>query len=127
MSKVKLYFTRCCGVHEIDGLSSCQTPEIALNDLAYYFNEGKVPEAPFIIFTGVVKNSDLDTIGYARSERTDNYGETFARYIEENRLGTVVRSEPRVSWSKNTISIWVWSVDYFRLMPFLKTLVSYHG
>ena len=122
MTNIKLYGTKCCGVLEIDGLSSCPTPEIALNNLAYYFNEGRVPEAPFITFTGVVKKSDLDILGHARSERTDNYGEAFARYIEENGLGTIVRSEPRVSWSKNTIMIWIWQVDYSRLMPFLREL-----
>lgn len=117
---ISLNDMRCCGCMEIDGLASCSTPRVALANLAWYFK--KLPEIPFVTFTGVVETSQLDNMNHARSNRTDNYGEAFAKYIEDNGLGSIIRSSPRRSFSHNVIQLWIWQVDHTRLVPFLREL-----
>ena len=106
----------------IDNLSSMSDPSSALfgiaRSLRYRHSTNSAPV--FITFIGVVKQgSGVHAEGHARSSRNDNYGQAFADYLRANKLGTVTASEPRVSFSKNTIQMWIWHPDYTELWKFL--------
>jgi hypothetical protein len=130
---ISLNGTKCCGVLEIDDLSTCSTPEKALIGIAqalrtgYTHRWGFVDESgdmkynfpvPFVTFTGVVKRKINDHA----SGRKDNYGQAFADYLESNELGLVLDSYERKNWTGNTIKLWIWHPDYDKLLPFLANL-----
>lgn len=102
-----------CGVLEMDNLSACPTPEEAFYWAAKQLKiiHEKTP-LPYVIFSGVVRKNELGHGGHARTGREDNYGEAFASYIEDNKLGEIVRSEVRRNWSGNLIQLWIWHLDY---------------
>lgn len=108
---VSLHGTRCCGVFEIDRLSTETDPAKAFlhaMDQVLRYNI----DFPFITFTGVVKFTRTpESYLHVGTARDDNYGETFAKWIEENKVGTIVRSEARRNWSENDIQIWIWQID----------------
>ena len=121
--------TRCCGVLEIDGLSAHLTPKEAMLSIADRLRNrcGLMP-VPFIYFTGVVAlGQNHDSADHARNTRTDDYGTQFSNYIYKHRLGTVISTEPRKSWSGNTLRMWIWEPDYTRLFPHLDTLEKEYG
>lgn len=130
---LKLGFTRCCGVLELDGISGPYTPQEIVLLVAKMTRPGRMvdvtnpddpwyPLAPFITFTGVTMMGNQEgASNHARFLRVDNYGERLASFIEENGFGKVVRSEPRVSWSGNELMLWIWHLDYARLFEFADT------
>ncbi|HVI40763.1 MAG TPA: hypothetical protein VM577_08895 [Anaerovoracaceae bacterium] len=73
---------------------------------------------PYVLFTGVTKRLIPDHA----SRRTDDYGETFAKYLEANGLGTVTRSEERANWTGNTLKVWIWHPNYDNLFRHLELL-----
>lgn len=101
---------RCCGVNELAGLSGHRSPESALKALLYpylaYPNNPRtavIPHVAHLIFTGV--------LGGKRKWET-SYGGTFATYIKDKGLGTVVESEVATNPnSHNRLKIWVWTLD----------------
>jgi len=116
--------TRCCGVLEIDGLSSHETPRAAMTSLIDRLrNRCTTMPVPFITFVGVVAyGKDESALDHARVRRFNNYGQEFADYIVQNDLGNVVESNVRASWSGNTLKMWIWEPDYFNLWDHLDEL-----
>lgn len=122
--------TKCCGVMEIDDLSAASSPEAALKALTSAIKTGfehpdpwgfggkKTFHVPYILFTGVIARKIPDHA----SDRKDNYGEALATYIEQNNLGTVVRSLDRANWTGNLLRVWIWHPDYETLLPHLESL-----
>lgn len=111
---IYLTTTKCCGLDEIDNLSHSNTPFDALMNLRPEFIEGArwtLYPRPFVMFTGVVDR----VVNDHASGRLDNYGQAFADFIVEQGLGQVVASPARVSHSRNTLQVWIWSVDYVAL------------
>lgn len=112
--------TKCCGMLEINDLSTTNSPLEALRAisarlLAGYDHLGTPKPVPYVIFTGVTQRVVRDHA----SGRVDNYGEDFAVFLEANGLGPVTRSEARRNWTANTIMVWIWHPDYARVWPFL--------
>jgi hypothetical protein len=120
-------------VKEIDNLSQMSSPEDALMGIAAALRTGYEHKSgfrgrdgiwkynfpvPFVTFTGVVRREVPDHA----SRRVDDYGTAFAAYIQEHGLGTIIRSETRENWTTNDIAIWIWQVDYNRLLPHLDSL-----
>lgn len=107
---LQLYGTKNCGVFEIDLLSSEKDPQSAF--LSAMFHILRVPvDFPFVTFTGVVKFAYTKESRLHARPRDDDYGEAFAQYILENKLGEIVRSGVRKNWSDNDIQLWVWLID----------------
>ena len=107
-----LYGTRNCGVFEIDHLSSVDTPKEAFIQAMFQINRFPI-DFPFVTFTGVskfagTKESYLHVNALGKKE---GYGEEFAAYLEENKLGRIVRSGAERNWSNNDIQLWIWVID----------------
>lgn len=118
---IMMHHTSCCGVREINNLSRAESPEDALRGIARWLRPSDWNVlVPFITFTGVV--GPIISKGHTRSDRTDDYGETFARFLERNNLGEVTRSQVRQNWTGNSLKVWIWHPDYTTLVPFLDGL-----
>ena len=101
---MRIEFTQCCGVNEIDYLGLHDTSEEAME--AFKQSRG---HAPIILFTGVTKRKMHDHTGVGRE---DDYGQAFARLIRRDGLGHVTASRAvRNPESGNHIRAWVWTVD----------------
>lgn len=118
---VTLHKTQCCGVAELNNLSSAEGPLDALKDLVEplknYLPAGcGIPHPPvFVIFTGTTKTIDKKHAG----GRCDNYGQAFADFLVNNSLRDVVASGERVNLTGNTLRLWVWHPNYSHLWSFL--------
>lgn len=114
---------KCCGVMEIHGLD-CYTyvgPAKALLALKDQILDGNQyhKKVPFILFTGITKQgvasvSTTPTPSYAVAYK--DYGQEFADFLLENKLGTILASEEKENWTLNVIRIWIWSPDYNTLL-----------
>ncbi len=109
--------TCCCGVREIDMLSKSVTPFDAMKQIARDIIT-TVEKGPFITFTGTV----ITPNHCHGAKRDNNYGQDFADYIEANGLGTVIAIPPQVSWTRNTVGLWVWTVNYDGVRAWIKKL-----
>lgn len=125
----KLFGTCCCGVGELNNISHSRNPaEILLRvsrDLRDGFQDPKEPvfqahPRPFIMFTGVV--GPVNNLSHARTSRHDDYGQTFANYIQAKGLGEITVTEPGQNWTGNYLKVWLWRVDYNKLIPYLDQL-----
>lgn len=109
----QLRTTGCCGVLEIEDISLKKTAaeviEGILEQLCYNtasWRRGK----PFIYFTGVVNHQVGNHATYAGGRRDNNYAEELAQYIEQNKLGTVIRTiEPRANYTGNLLKPYIWT------------------
>ena len=112
---VTIHDTRCCGIKEIDNLSTHDTPESAMLAVCAGLpqsNRTLAPRYSLITFTGVVRRVVPDQA----SNRPDNYAQAFADYIASNNLGEVIAG-PIVTSRRtgNDIRLWVWNFDLDRL------------
>ena len=83
-----------CGVRELSGVSYSAPREV----LCVAFRHG-YPSAAHVVFSDVVGG-----------HRSDASGESFAAYITENGLGTVIRSPIRSNPNTyNRIAVWIWT------------------
>lgn len=120
---IQLKLTGCCGMLEIDGLSTVDTAELGMKGLCTtleanphnYMPQGAAnPQGlagarfGLLIFSGVVARVQTDHY----SGRRDDYGAAFNDYILEKRLGPVVAgpaaTNPRTN---NTVRAWTWAPD----------------
>lgn len=75
-------------------------------------NRRSTRQRPFVTFSGVVERGpDPDKLHPEYAGEAD-YCNILADYIEENGLGTVMRSTPKESWTTNTLVVYVWEVDW---------------
>lgn len=116
---ISLHRTACCGVLEVNMLSSERTPKEALKGLwEYPYIPLKANPTPFVIFTGVVKNIDID---HARSTRIDDYAKEFAEFLTFHGLGEAIPSEVRQNcYGHNLIQIWIWQPNYENLRAYMR-------
>jgi hypothetical protein len=125
---MNLHDTHCCGVKEIDGLRSHNTPEEAMKKfcelnfkqrLAFRSQPASMGTVyAFYVFTAAVykkfpKNDYRSSNRYYR-----RYGHEFAQFIKENKLGKIWTSA--AIWNvafhpdhKN--KVWIWSPDVVAL------------
>lgn len=121
----QIHRTKNCGIAEINGLSSADSPLHALHSLHKQLLRGitwppapdpkEVPKGvffPFVTFTGVVPKPE--------DKRPNNYGQKFADYITANDLGTITTVAPKRNWTSNLIQIWIWEPNYPNLWKHLK-------
>lgn len=117
---IELHVTHCCGVGEIDNLSTERTPLDAMKALYPQLITGLKPlgreyygpkRVGAVFFTGVTKRR----IGDHASYRMDDYGQAFDDFIVTNGLGSVVASHQFDGWTTNTLRLWVWTIDYTAL------------
>ena len=109
--------TGCCGVMELVNISHCSTARDVVLQAApgmvlachEAFARGR---RPYAYFTSVTKRLVNDHA----SRRLDDYGADLASYIRAHDLGTVDRAAaPQLNWTGNTLSMWVWTVDWDNL------------
>lgn len=107
-----IYGTRCCAVFELDGISSVFGVEEAFRQSVHQIKRVPV-DFPFVTFTGVTKfaKTPESYLHVGTQLREDNYGEALAKYIEQNKLGTIVRSGSKQNWSDNHVQLWIWVID----------------
>jgi hypothetical protein len=99
---MELRYLSCCGVREITDLRHTTSPEDALHRFRVItFNAGETFR--YALFT----EAGLNEEGYA-------YGEEFAAFIRENKLGNVVETEGRYinPNSGNILKCWLWTVNH---------------
>lgn len=88
--------THCCGVHEIDGLS---TPKVTLMEVCedkYGDSWGEGAQQAFILFHDIA----------------GGYGSDLCAYIIKHKLGYVVKTRPKINPnSENRIVAYLWSPD----------------
>lgn len=104
----------CCGLVELAGLSGYRTPEAAFtdlienNDMAYDIDDSTLGGGAAIF-----------TSAGARA----TYGARFAKYIEDNKLGTVTEL-PRFKNpnTRNAIRTFFWVIDYKAVRKLYKKL-----
>lgn len=104
--------TRNCGVFEIDGLSTMKTSREAFMEAMIRILMIPV-DFPFVTFTGVTEfaNTEESWKHVGSRLRKDDYGEDFAKFILNHKVGEIVRSGARENWSNNKIQLWVWLID----------------
>jgi len=114
----QLRTTGCCGVLEMEDISTQAGPKEVLDGLAGQLRANCSDwerEKPFVLFTSVVQRvtgDHVDTFG----NRHDDYGLALADYLEQNDLGTVNRTiEPKPNYTRNPIKIWIWTPNYEKM------------
>lgn len=102
----------CCGIREIGNLGEFATPQEAL-DSALFSPEDEPLDRPFVIFSGVVKDS--------RSGRKPLYAQRFAKFLRDNDLGDVSGGITRVNPnSGNDLKVYLWTVNQRNLARYRK-------
>jgi len=109
---------------EMEDISTQAGPKEVLDGLAAQLRtncDDWIREKPFVLFTSVVRRvagDHVDTYG----KRHDDYGLAMADYLEQNDLGTVVRTlEPRPNYTGNPIKIWIWTPNYVKMRELYPT------
>ena len=93
--------TSCCGVNEIDGVSTGDPPSELLKE---FLQERRYTDRNVFIF--------VFTDAKTPRQRRMTQGDKFANYIEKNGLGTVVRSAYKLNPnSGNNIAAMIWAID----------------
>lgn len=123
---INLFATRCCGLFELEGISTMPNPETAFIEAMGQIR--KLPAhivPPFIMFSGVTRLSDdAESAKHARQDRKDNYGQDLAFYLMVNGLGVVTSTEERKNWSTNHIKVWIWHIDHTKANKHFETLLG---
>lgn len=121
---INMFATRCCGLFELEGISTVPTPESAFIEAMGQIRRLSahiIP--PFIMFSGVTRlTDDPESAKHARQDRHDNYGENLAFYLMLHGLGTVTSTEERQNWSTNYIKVWIWHIDHTKANKYYETL-----
>lgn len=134
---VNLYGTQCCGTQEITSLNTHESPEKAMlrfceltlkkggSALRYgYSNSAKPLLYSHYTFTAAVYDKECSAFAsYERSypKKIDPefgqympYGAQFAKFIQENKLGEVVTTSPKINklyHPDHKVQIWIWTPD----------------
>lgn len=117
MSWLSFHTTQCCGFQELSGLSMyLSNPKQAMLDFCEsvltrpvkYGSYTARPDAlySFYLFSAAVTTGSID--------RSGCYGAQFAKFIEDNNLGTITASPVKVNagWHPNhSNQIWLWGPD----------------
>lgn len=96
----------CCGVMEIDGVSLNTPKEVLLSLLDWehedydYNTEKLLGNSRNVVFTDV-----------AQMRRNKQSGWGFAKFITENKLGTITGPSPGATnpGTRNKVHVWVWT------------------
>lgn len=87
----------CCAIREISGIHDVSCFGAILAIARHRFEDDEPRVRPFYIFSCSIEMQD---------------GERLTRYIQRNKLGSVVKSKVlRNDNSKNLVQVWLWSVD----------------
>lgn len=94
----------CCGVREISYLGVDDDPKLSIRTLGEaIYNTSRSHRFRHAFFTQA-NNPQA-------ASRT--YGEKFAAYITEHKLGKVVESDEQINPnSGNSLKVWIWTVDH---------------
>lgn len=114
--------TMFCGMWEMAGLSQFESPEEAMKAAKCHLLDlgAKRRRIPYILFTGTC--APPTNLGHCNG-RPDDYVEAFAAYIEENGLGTVLRTQELYNWTGNKVKVAIWQIeDHNNLWKFLEKL-----
>jgi hypothetical protein len=116
---IDLFVTKCCGMLEINDLSTAKDPAAALQIIGPMLINGNRSvygkKVPFVTFTGVIRRVTPDHA----SCRDDDYGQAFMDYITGNNLGVVTQSPEGRNWTGNRLRVWIWQPDYDRLQSWV--------
>ena len=132
---ISLQNVACCGIKEISGLSNHRTPELALKDfVAQVYRSGNARGGwqPGI-GTGDLTKTILPKIVaftprfryaiFSQAGVQAKYGVTFAKFIEDNKLGKVVRADSKFHKNPNSgnmLTAWIWTLDEKAIDAWLK-------
>lgn len=106
--------TSCCGLNEIVGVAY-NSPQDVMRMVCEYKNLSDTKDnrdyVPLMFFT--------DTI-YKKKPAVQS-GQSFAKFIEDNKLGVLSKSTIRINPnSSNRIRCWIWSVNFPNLINWYK-------
>lgn|SRR3990167_5947904 len=112
---ISVDLTSCCAVAEIHGLSFGATPEQQMADFVWHTARLAkkagidFPACGHAIFSGVTEVARPDEVGRVPT----GYGEAFAAYVCEKRLGKVVQSGPAPNphHEGRHVAAWLWEID----------------
>lgn len=109
---LRLMRLRCCGVREIGELSSLRSP---VEQLRAFAREAY----PY--------NSRFRYALFSQARKRSKYGDLFAAFIREERLGTVIETEwKRNPNSGNPLKIFLWTVDHPAVKRWMKRDANLH-
>lgn len=123
---ITLYDLECCAGKEVAGLMNTKTPEQAMKEVCHGLKKfgGNLGTPPgFILFSAIVKvDEKADDLNneYLSNHGLKNlgYGEAFAAYIKEHKLGTVTKCPARpnrINHPNHIVRMWMWCPDPKRL------------
>ena len=113
---------KCCGLREMDRLSTHGTPEgalqsFALNTVLYTVWD---PRNRINVSTPIV---NFRYVIFTQARKDAFYGENFAALIRKNALGDVVETDFKVNPnSTNLLKVWVWDVDFPKVAECVKKM-----
>ena len=125
----------CCGIKEISGLSYIGKPDAAMKDfVAHVYRSGAYRGAHIAgIAYGTTTNAVLPKIGtfqprfryaiFSQAGARAKYGVAFAKFIQENKLGKVVRADGKFHKNPNSgnmLTAWIWTLDEKAIDAWLK-------
>ena len=128
-----LQSTSCCGLGEIEGLSSYTDPEDFLIHLLtevddhYDYDKGAYTGKPMRSDTETTYAHILFTEAVAKGARkASRYGLNLANYIQKNNLGTVVQTaeQRRNPNSGNLISAFLWTPNQKGIAAWYKRMLK---
>ena len=104
--------TSCCGLNEFYGFASHRTAKSVVKSILTDLGVGRYRTiesiTPFILFTEV-------------KEKGEDRGEKLARYIKENKLGSVVKTPTRINPnSDNKLHCFIWTINKKNLKEWIK-------
>lgn len=101
--------TVSCGVKQLSELRTQPQRLLQQTKNAYH------PAEPFGKFSTIVFSD-------ATSSQAQYTGTTFTKFIRDNKLGTVVKSQSiKNPNSRNKIATWVWNINWRRVNQYLKS------
>lgn len=103
----------CCGVKEMDGLSTFRSAQEAMRAFAGCTVEGAQPRDGYGYYDPWVGNRFRYVI-FSQAGARSRYGTRFAAFIRDNGLGDVVKTAGRhINPNSNRIlKVWIWTVDH---------------
>lgn len=122
-----------CSMYEIKDLAESPTPLEALKvfwkgylSKGKYFRKGEINCCyvsrlkPFVIFSSIVeKGGNAGWLCHPKGDRP-GYGEDLAKYVLDNKLGSIIECGDGVNWTRNVVRMWVFKPDYPKLGKFME-------
>ena len=133
---ISLQNVACCGIKEMSGLSyHSKSPEDALREFIASVHRAGVNRGGIIDYT--IQNKPAREILpkiaifsprfryaiFSQAGARAKYGVAFAKFIEENRLGKVVRADSKFHKNPNSgnmLTAWIWTLDEKAIDAWLK-------